>query len=262
VYLNLFQDLLWGLGTGLKVLVCALAFYRHLHRRLPFFTLYAALLPAEVAVVWGAYHTWGYTSRAAWYAYWCALAVILLARGLVIAELCWVSLRKYPGLWSFTRRVLILVALVLLSSAAFAAARSTYRLVAFVLTAERGLELASLVILISLFAISVRYRVWLEPMDRNIVLGFALYSTFQMLNSTFMTPRLAPYFPWWESVRVGCFDVALVLWLLPLLKPLPVPAPAPALISEGTTAQLLRRLLGKMRELAAELKRVGKAIRK
>ncbi len=260
MYLNLFQDLLWGLGTGLKVLVCALAFYRHLHRWLPFFTLYAALLPAKAAVVWGAYHAWGYTSRPAWYVYWCALAVVLLARGLVIAELCRVSLRKYPGLWSLTRRVLILVALALLSSAAFAAARNTYWIVGFVWTAERGLELASSVILISLFAISVRYKVWLEPMERNIGLGLALYSTFQMLNSTFMAPRLAPYFPWWESVRLGCFDVALVLWLLPLLKPLPAPAPAPALISAGTTAHLLRRLLERMRELAAELKRAGKEI--
>jgi hypothetical protein len=239
-----------------------LAFYRHLYRRLPFFTLYLALLPAKAAVVWLAYQQWGYTSSAAWYAYWCAEVVVFGARGLVIAELCWVSLRKYPGLWSFTRRGLIIVALVLLSSAAIAATQSTHRLVAFVLAVERGLELASSVILILLFAISVRYRVWLEPMERNIVLGLALYSTVEMLNSTFMTPRLAPYFPWWESVRVGCFDVGLVLWLLPLLRPLPVPAPAPALLSKEATGHLLHRLLERMRELAAELKRVGKAIRK
>ncbi len=260
MHVNIFENLLWGLGTALKVLLCVLAFYRHLYRRLPFFTLYVALLLAEVAVVWWAYHEWGYTSRRAWYAYWSALGVVLLARGLVIAELCWVSLRNFPGLWSFIRKLLILAALVLLTCAGVAAARNSYWIVAFALTTERGLELAASVILLSLLAIGVRYKVWLEPMERNILLGLAMYSAFQMLNRTFMTPRMTPYFPWWESVRIGCFDIAMVMWLVPLLRPLPAPASAPVLISEQTTVHLLRRLLDRMRELTDELKRMGKAI--
>jgi hypothetical protein len=262
VHFPLLENLLWGFGTALKVLLCFLVFYRRLYRRLPLFTIYAALLPVEVAGVWWAYHVWGYRSLPAWYAYWSALGVVLFARGLVIAELCRTTLKVYAGLWSFAQKLLALSAAVLLVWAAIAAARNTHWIVGLVLTTERGLELAASVILVSLFAITIRYKVWIEPLERNILLGLALYSTFQMLNSTFMTQRMTPFFPWWESVRVGCFDAAMVVWLIPLLRPLPAPAPRPPLISEQTAGDLLRRLLNKMRELANELKQAGKTVRK
>jgi hypothetical protein len=261
VGLPLFENVLFAVGTALKVFLCVLVFYRRLYRRLPLFTVYAVLLLLEVAVEWWAYHKWGYTSRPAWYAYWSALGVVLMARGLTVAELCWVSLRNYAGLWSFVSKFLALIAVVLLASAGVAAARNTYWIVAFVLTTERGVELAVSVILVALFAVSVRYRIWLEPVERNIAVGLALYSMFQMLNRMFMTPRMAPYFPWWESVRIGCFDVAMVLWIVPMLKPLAAP-PRPPLIREEASLYLLPRLLDRMQKLTSELKRLKRAIRK
>jgi hypothetical protein len=260
VHLNIGENLLWGIGAALKVSLCALVFYRRLYRRFPFFTLYASLLVAEVAFVWFAYRTWGYTSRAGWYAYWLALGIVLTARGLVIAELCSACLKNYAGLWSLARRLLLLAALALLASASFAAVLNGYRIDTFVLAAERGLELAAAVILILLFAISVRYKVWLEPMERSILLGLALYSIFQMLNRTFMSPWMTPYFSWWESVRIGCFDIAMLIWLYPLRQPLPSASEAPALISEQVVLDLLRQLLQGMRELTNELKRMVKTI--
>ncbi len=258
----LFANVLWAVGAALKVLLCVLVFYRHLYRRLRLFTVYVVLLSVKDAVVWWAYHEWGYTSRPAWYVYWVASGVVLLARGLVVAELCWAGLRNYPALWPVLRKILALIAFVLLTCAGVAAARSSYRIVAFVLTTERGLELAASVILVTLFAVSVRYRAWLEPLERNIVLGLAMYSTLQMLNNIFMTPRMTPYFPWWESVRVGCFDIVMAMWVIPLLKPLPASSPPQPLISEQASLYLLRQLLDRMQALAHELKRVGKAIRK
>jgi hypothetical protein len=260
VHLNIVENLLWGIGAALKGSLCALVFYRRLYRRLPFFTLYASLLAAEVAFVWFAYRTWGYTSRAGWYAYWLALGIVLTARGLVIAELCSVCLKNYAGLWSLARRLLLLAALVLLASASFTAVLNGYRIDTFVLAAERGLELAAAVTLILLYAISVRYKVWLEPLDRSILLGLALYSIFQMLNRTFMSRLMTPYFPWWESVRIGCFDIAMLMWLYPLRKPLPAAFGAPVLLSERVALDLLHQLLEGMRELTNELKRMVKAM--
>ncbi len=260
MHLNVFENLLWGIGAALKGLLCALVYYRRLYRRLPFFTLYASLLVAEFAFVWFAYHTWGYASRAGSYAYWSALGIVLTARGLAIAELCSVCLKNYAGLWSLARRVLGLAALALLASASFTAALNQYRIDKFVLAAEEGLEFAAAVILILLFAITVRYKVWLEPMEHSIFLGLALYSIFQMLNRTFMSRLLTPYFPWWESVRIGCFDIAMLIWLYALRQPLPSAPEGPALIGEQAALDLLRQLLQGMRELTNELKRMVKAI--
>lgn len=258
----LVESVLWGLGTALKLLLCFFAFYRRLYRRLPWLTFYLALLPAEVAVVWWAYREWGYTSRPAWYAYWSASGIILIARGLAIAELCLKSLASYPGLWSVMRKLLVLAASILLLWAGVAAARNAYWIIAFVLTTEQGLEFSAAVILTLLFAISVRYKVWLGGVERNIAFGLALYSIFQAMNRTFLSQQLMPYFPWWDSVRVASFDAAMVFWLLPLLKPLKDLEPQTPLLSETVATDLLHQSLTEMRNATKKLRRVGKATRK
>lgn len=258
----LVESVLWGLGTAFKLLLCFFAFYRRLYRRLPWLSFYLTLLPAEVAVVWWAYREWGYSSRPAWYAYWSALGMVLIVRGLAIAELCLKSLASYPGLWSLMRKLLVIAASILLLWAGVAAARNAYWIIAFVLTTEQGLEFSAAVILTLLFAISVSYRVWLGSVERNFAFGLALYSIFQAMNRTFLSRQLMPYFSWWDSVRVASFDAAMVLWLLPLLKPLKEPEPQTWLLSETVAADLLRQSLAEMRNAAKELRRLGKATRK
>jgi len=260
VHIPAFENLLWGLGTALKVLLCILVVYRRVYSRLPLFTVYAVLLVVEVIFVWLVYRTWGYTSGVAWYAYWSALAIVLLARGLVIAELCWVSLKNYPGVWSLARKILGVTATALLASAGVSAALNKHWIVGFVLTTERGLEFAASVILILLLAVSIQYKAWLEPMEHSILIGLAVYSIFQMLNRTFMSPLMTPYFHWWDSVRIACFDIAIVTWLYPLRRPLPTPSAPPVLLSEEAASDSLHQLLERMQELTSELKHLRKAI--
>jgi len=258
--LTLSESLLWALGTGLKVLLCALVFYRRLYRRLPFFTLYAALLLAEVAVVWWVYRGWGYVSRPAWYTYWLGALVVLLARALVVAELCWTSLRSYRAIWSLVRKLLILIALVVLTYAAITAFKNTSPVAAFVLTAEQGLEISLLAILVALLGFGVRYKVPLGHVERSIVIGLGIYSGFQVMNNTFMNHWMTKYFHWWNLSREVSFDLAMVVWMIPLRNPLPPPEPGPILISEQIAIGLLRELLATMRELADELRRIARSV--
>ena len=258
MHLTLSENLLWGLGAGLKVLLCALVFYRRVYRRLPFFSLYAMLLVAEVAAVWFVYREWGYLSHAAFYTYWLASLVVLMARALVVAELCWTSLRNYPLIWSFGRKLLSLVAVVVLGYAAATAFKNNSPLAAFVLTSERGLEISFAVVLVALLGFSTWYEVALGPVDRNIVIGLGFYSCFQVINNTFMDQWMSRYFHWWVSIRVLAFDVAMLIWLAPLRKPLPPMEPG-TLISEGVAIRLLRELLANMREIAEEMKRLARS---
>jgi hypothetical protein len=258
MHLSLFENLLWAFGTALKVLLCVVVVYRHLYRRLPLFSIYVALLVAEVAVVWSVYRVRGFTSRFAWYTGWCAAGVVLLARGLAVAELCWTSIRNYPAIWSLVRKLLVFVAVVVLSFAAMTAYQNQSPVAAFVLTADRGSEISILVILVALLGFGVRYNVPLGPVERNLVLGIGIYSAFQVVNDTFMDNWMTRYFHWWNSTRVIAFDVALIIWLVPLRKALPPPCKAPVLLTEEVARYLLRQLLDRMQEVRDELKKIGK----
>src|SRR5260370_29654675 len=133
---------------------------------------------------------------------------------------------------------------------------------AFVLTADRGSEISILVILVALLGFGVRYNVPLGPVERNVVLGIGISSAFQVVNDTFMDHWMTRYFHWWNSTRVIAFDVALIIWLVPLRKALPPPCNAPVLLTEEVARYLLRQLLDRMREVRDELKRIDKSIRK
>jgi hypothetical protein len=257
MHLTVLENYLWALGTALKVSLCVLAWFRRLYRRLPFFFLYIVLLVAEVLVVWLAYRVWGYTSRVAWYTYWWAVGVLLVARGFVVGELCWASLRDYPAIWALLRRALGVIALIVLGAAAIAAYQKKIPIAAFILTAERGLEISILVILVAMIGLAVRYEITPASLERDIILGLALYSTFQVLNDSFMNQWMAPHFLWWNSARVLAFDVALLLWVVALRRPIPPPA-RPILLSTEVSRHLSADLLARMRAAIDELNRSGK----
>jgi hypothetical protein len=260
MHLTLPESLLWWLGIGLKFLLCALVFYRRLYKRLPLFSLYALLLVVEVTVVWWVYREWGYGSFPAWNTYWYASAVVLLARFLVVAELCWTSLGTYPVIWPLVRKILILVAVVALGYATVTAFRTkSYPLATFVLSSEQALEISFVFILVALVGFGARYMAVLSPVERNVVIGLGAYSCFQVINNTFMQEWMSKYFHWWVSVRVVAFDIAMLVWIVPLGKALPPVEPRPTLISESVALRLMRELLAQMREIAEEMKRITRS---
>ena len=258
--LTLSENLLWWLGIGLKFLLCTLVFYRRLYRRLPFFSLYVALLVVEVSGVWWVYREWGYRSIPAWYTYWFASVVVLLARALVVAELCWTSLGTYPAVWPLVRKILVLIAVVALSYAAVTAFRTkSSPLATFVLSSERALEISFAFILVALVGFGARYMAVLGPVERNIVIGLGAYSCFQVINNTFMQQWMSRYFHCWVSMRVVAFDIAMLVWIVPLRRALPPTEAGRTLISEGAAIRLLRELLASMREITEEMKRMARS---
>jgi len=260
MHLTLSENLLWWLGIGLKFLLCVLVFYRRLYKRLPLFSLYAVFLVVEVSAVWLVYRVWGYRSFPAWYTYWWASAVVLIARFLVVAELCWTSLSTYRAIWPLVRKLLIFIAVVALSYAAVTAFRTkSSPLATFVLSSERALEISFAFILVALVGFGARYMAVLRPVESNIVIGLGAYSCFQVINNTFMQEWMSKYFHWWVSVRMVAFDIAMLIWIIPLRNPLPPVEPSPTLISESVAVGLLRQLLAQMREITEEMKRITRS---
>lgn len=244
---------LWGLATFLELILCILVVRRGIYRRLPFFSAYLALAFASGILVLWAYHVLDYGSWAAWYFSWTAQGVMLLARGLAVAELCWRGLRDYRGIWALAWRLLCAIALLLLVSAAINARGHTDHIASFVWAGERGLELAAAVMLLSLLIISRYYQIRIEHAPRLIAFGLCFYSLIQVLNNSFMGEWLAHYVPWWNGIRLASFQVALVMWIVALWRPLPVAAPAPALLPQTVYDELSPHLNYRLRVLNQRL---------
>ncbi len=247
------DHLLWGVGTLLEVVLCVFIIRRGLYRRLPFFSAYPALVLTSAALLWWAYRVLGYGSPASLYIAWTTQGMMLLSRGLAVAELCWSSLRAYRGIWALTWRLLAALALALVVHAGLSAAGNRSWIAPFVLTAERGLELAAVGILVLLLAVCRYYEIRLEPVQKMILLGLGFYSAIQVLNNSFMREWLTQYFHWWNGIRLASFQVALVIWLLALRKPLPAVAPAPALLPQEVYDELAPQVNYRLRLLNQRL---------
>jgi hypothetical protein len=256
VNLTPLQNFLWILGTTLKVLLCVLVFARGLHRRLPLFATYIALLVVETVAVRWTYHHWGYASQPARYVYWSSLGVVLFARALAVGELCWRSLRNSPAVWVIVRKPLLLLAVALLAYAAMLAAKNRF---VFLLAAEKGLDFGIVVVLAVLAGLGVRYRVWLGGIERKVVIGFGVYSAFQVVNDTFMQKWLTRYFQWWVSASVVSFEAAMLIWIVPLLRPLPQPSAPPTLLAEKESVAILSQILEQLRRIMEEMKRIARS---
>ena len=248
------QDYLLGAtALVLEVLVCACAFRRRLYLRLPFFTIYLALVLARTLFGWLVYSAWGYESRIAFYFFWVSQAMLVAARAAAIAEIAWRALRDYRGIWALAWRLLCGIALLLLVNAALDAHASKSRIATFVLSAERGLELAAAVVLLTLLFVSGYYGIRLEPVQRMVALGLGFYSTIQVLNNSIASEWLSQFFHWWASIRMISFQVALLIWWWALRKPLPAVTAAPVLLSQNVYDELTPQINHRLRLLNQRL---------
>ena len=70
---------------------------------------------------------------------------------------------------------------------------------------------------------------------------------------------MSRYFHWWVSMRVVAFDIAMLVWIVPLRKALPQAESERTFISEEAATRLLQGLLASMREITKELKRIARS---
>lgn len=244
---------LWISATSLEALVCVLAIYRRLYLRLPLFTAYLVMVLLREAAWWWVYFRFGKFSEAYFTFYWVTQALLLASRGVVTAELCWVVLRPYLGVWRLARLALTSAAGVLVLYSGLQASERTARLSTFVLSAERGLEFAVLGSLIVLLGISRYYGVSLDRLVVSVILGLSLYSCFAILNNSILGDWLSDWFRAWDFFRRVSFHLALLVWIQALLQALPRPEVVPAMDGAEQYLQLAPEVSGRMREMNSRL---------
>jgi hypothetical protein len=240
---------LWIGGTALEALVCILAIYRRLYLRLPVFTAYLALVFIREAASWWVYFHSGQFSGAYFIFYWATQALQLAARGMVTAELCWVVLRPYSGVWRVARLALVSASGALVLYSALQASERMARLRTFFVSAERGLEFAVMGTLIVLFAICRYYGIRPDRLVVSVAMGLSLYSCFAILNNSILGEWLSGWFRAYDFFRRVSFHAALLVWIQALVRPLARPDAGPALDGAEHYLQLAPEVTEKMREM-------------
>jgi len=249
---------LWNLSVILEGILCAFIVHRRLWRLLPLFTTYVILNLFVTAALWLVYKRFGDNSAFVFYFFWSKQSLLLVARAGVCAELCLLAFMSRPGVWLHVRRVLIAVSGAILLYAAIDAYHQVSVVESFVLALQRSLELAIAILLTSLLVIANRYRIPMERVPSLVALGMCIHSTFQILNNTLLKHWLDPYFSWWNNVQIVSFQVALVIWLLALRRPLPETKPAPTLLPKDVYHSYARLIGQRLKDLDRDIQEVTK----
>jgi hypothetical protein len=252
---------LYWLTLGFQIVLCVLVYSRNLQRRLPFFTAYITWLVTKTLALQFVYHHYGFRSPAAYYASWFTTGADLIARSLVIAELCRYELRAYRGIWALTWRALAVLALLLLGHAAVDAWGQPDRLVIYGLTLGRDLGISSIVILLAVLIVSNYYGLSLDPVQEWIAVGMFFFCAVEVVNNSMLRETFTTHlFPWffsrymdsWSAMRPAveranasfsairsyAFIVSMSIWCFALRRPLPAPARDPRLLPNEIYGEL------------------------
>jgi len=229
--LSSFDYLLWGFSSLLQAGLFLQLVRREVYRRLPFFSIYILTVVMSGAAVWWTYHKYGYASLTSFSLAWVLQALALVARGVAVGELCHRVLSAYRGVWALAWRLMAGMSIFLMVYAGLAAYSNRDHLTAFILTAERGVELAAAVLLMLLLAISHYYGIRVPTPERLLIVGLCAWSLVQVLNDIGFHIWLSSetYFAWANKIRMLSYQAAVLVWIFAVRRPLPTEQPQPAM---------------------------------
>lgn len=213
------EYVLWIAGMALRVLLCTLLLRHRIYRHLPVFSTFIFLTVPRSLLLWWIYHDPRMEDGIVFNTYGVTQLVLVTARGLVAAEICWLVLREHRGVWALAWRLLAGVGTCLAAFAVLAALHERNWSFAVVSRAERGLELTVIGVLVTLFAVSRYYGVRIGPTVKYVAIGLGLHAAAQAINNTVAYAWFESFEAWWRIIRTLSFDVVLLVWCWALRKP-------------------------------------------
>lgn len=246
----------WVFAASVEAGILVLALQRKLTQRLPLFVLYLAALVAFELFFFSIYGTVGFAWAPYFYTFWSAQALFILLRALVVYEVCRSILSPLAGVWRLVRPILFMVGSVLLLAMLISMSGSPLSIKTAIPLGQRGLEVAIAGLLISGLAFCRYYHVEVENYLAWIALGLGFHSVVQATDSTLL-PWLSS-FSAWAMLSHASFDIALLMWLVALRKPLPAQQPARALWAHGEYEALSPQVTAQLRALNTRLLEIWK----
>jgi hypothetical protein len=244
------QNFGWGLSILLRAFLLCLLLFRGNIRSFPLFAAYLVASIAKGLLTIFAYDVWGMKSLNTYWVAWGSQALVISTRALAVAELCWLLLGRYRGIWSFTWRILLTCAgIIFLYSAIF----SDRTWEGAIIGAERSLELAMASVIVLLFVFLRHYEVVLESSLRSLAVGFCVYSCIVVLNFTILQRFMDAYVPVWNLLEVFSYLACLLAWTWALRKRVPRPIFEPALVSNSVYREISPEINARLRALNDQL---------
>ena len=245
--LNL-HDLTLAIATvALELILLFYLIRRKLYRSCPAFFIYVLLVMLQSFLWESARWHWGTESRQQWAIYWAAQGVVIVARWFAVVEIARKALADYRGIWGLAGRILIVLSFcVLFYSLAFSQFYWAY----MVLNADRALELCLATFIVGMFLFARYYQLPMLNMERQLAIGFCLYSCSWVINDSILENRQGFIWDFLNYVNSLAFIASLSLWIGAARQPVEVREQAEqTVLSPDAYAVLSQRLNSRLRIL-------------
>jgi hypothetical protein len=241
---------------AIEGLVCGMAWWRGLYKRLPLLAVYLSVVVACDIIRFTLIFTLGPRSKEEFIAYWATQAVMMLLRAAVIYELCEQLLSDYPGVWRLCVMILFAAAFVLVGVSLMDTMYQGPWVARLFLTFERGMEVEVLGVLVVALCFCRYYKIPVNRLAGLVALGLSLYSAIAILNNTFASHWFGPLLRVWAEIRGDSFILAEIVWLVALWKPLPEQQRSPELLDSRVYSEMTPVVNFRLRELNAHLEEI------
>jgi hypothetical protein len=218
------RNLIWLFVSLAEVLFVFYIMVERHYRAHPFFFLYVLSLVLQSAVVALMLWHWGPSSLQYAYAAWTTQALIVGMRWLAVAEIARKILGQFTGVWRLANIILFLLGLAII---AYAFLTSRNRLDSVVLSADRSVELSIAAFVVGIFAFARYYRLPIADSERQLAIGFCLYSCAWVINGSIYEGWRQWLGPIWDFFLTVAFLASMMIWFNALHAPTAAPEAAP-----------------------------------
>jgi hypothetical protein len=155
------------------------------------------------------YRQWGFFSYTAWDLAWGSQGIVVLIRTLAVWEVTRRLLAAYSGVWRLASRILLAVGIAVAFACILLSRRTFYD---GAMDADRGVELSLAVVIVCVFLFLRYYGLEAKAPDRQLALGFCLYSSFFVVNFSIFERYLQTYVNFWDFLDILAFLATLFIW--------------------------------------------------
>jgi hypothetical protein len=226
----------------------------HLYRTHLVFAIYIVAALLQTILGMGAYFFWGLYSVKYFNFAWGSQVVVLGARWFAVAEITRRVLAPYAGIWKLARTTLFILGIGVLI---FAFTLSNRRPELSVLIADRGVELSLAVFIAGMFVFARYYRLPVTNLDRQLAIGFCLYScSWVFANTMYELLHSTSWARWdWDFFQALSFFASLIVWIMAVREPVAVQATVrPVAVTSGQYLELAEGVDARLRLLDDRLR--------
>jgi hypothetical protein len=217
------RNVAWAATTVLELLLLFFLLRRRLYLLNPVFSVYIfTTILQSIIGAWASHH-WGGQSMQYFNFAWGAQGVVISVRWFAVIEIARGVLAAYSGVWKLASSILFIMCIVILVYSVLVPRTAWYL---SVLSADRAVEFCIASFVVGLLVFARYYRLSMTILERQLCIGFCLFSCSWVISNTIYQGAQHPSGMWWEFFEILAFLATLLLWIDAVRKPFELRQPA------------------------------------